>query len=376
MAFVLNNSPLYVKGTAEMWLHNTVTRDLEAYTNKVNTANFNSSVNVEDVRAGLGAPVVAQLTDSAGFTGEVNSADFSMEARKLVTGGTLKYNGTAPIKENITATSTTLTVSRQPVSAYGEASSNETYACYVGNDGVNYGVNPATKEIQNFTATVGQTYCVLYYTEIASAKELTIPSSFNPSVCSVTVKMAVYSGQGTSERNSSRWGYLYVYIPRASFANGSLDVSGSQTESTTSSWNFSALAYEEADVTCSECADDNSVFGYMVLVPCGVNAALSAVKGLIISQASPALQDLEVGKQAQTPVFYYMDNGELVTPQYTDLTFVSATEATATVNTEGVITGVAAGSAQITASTKALKPNVTPDTPLYTATVTVTVIGS
>lgn len=371
MAVSLNKSPIYVKGTAEMWVHDVVTGDLIGYSNKIDTSNFTSSVNAGEIRSGLGAPVAINIPDSATFSGEVTATDFSLNARALATGGTLKYNGTVAIQENIVATSTTLTVTEVPVSAYGEPSDSATYACYVGNDGVNYGVDPTTREVQGFTATVGQSYCVRYYTEIASAQELTIPGQFNPTVARVTIKMAAYGTQGNSASNGSRVGNLYVHIPRAQFINGDVGVNGSQTEAATTPWSFSALIYDESDVTCSECAGDNSVLGYMVYAPCGTNATLSAVTGLIVVGG---VLSVDEGKTVQTPVQYVMEDKSLVTPKYTDLTFTSAQTTTATVSDEGIISGVAEGSTEITVSTKATKPNSTD--PLYTATVNVTVTSA
>ena len=49
----------------------------------------------------------------------------------------------------------------------------------------------------------------------------------------------------------------------------------------------------------------------------------------------------------QTPVKYVI-NGVLVQPDYSDLTYAIASTATATVDANGAITGVAAGSTEIT----------------------------
>lgn len=356
MAVKLNKSPIYVKGTAEMSVRDITTGDLIGYSNKIDTSNFTSSVNAGEIRAGLGAPVVINIPDSATFSGEVTATDFSLEARQLATGGVLKYGGTAAVMERITATGTSLTVSQTPVADYGEPSSNTTYTCYVGDDGVNYGVDPTNKTVQGFTAEAGKVYCVKYFIEMASAQELTMPTAFNPTVARVTIKMAVYGAQGASAMNGSRIGHLYIHIPRAQFINGDVGVNGSQTEAATTPWSFSALSYDEADTTCSECALDNSVLGYMVFVPCGENAALSAVSNLaIVGGVIP----LAVGATKQTPVFYYMENGQLVMPSYADLTFTSADAATATVGENtGIITGVAAGDTTITATVTA-KPTLT-----------------
>ena len=136
----LNNSSLYVKGTADMWAHDVKTGDLIGYTNKIDSSKLSTSCNAGEIRAGIGAPVVINIPDSSAFKGEVTAADFSLEARQLATGGTLRYNGTVPFRENIVAKDSKLVVSRKPVSAYGESVDNEYYSCYVGNDGKNYGV--------------------------------------------------------------------------------------------------------------------------------------------------------------------------------------------------------------------------------------------
>lgn len=342
MAINLNTPSMYVKGTADIWVFDIQTGDVVGYSNKLDTSSLSSSVNTGEIRAGLGAPVVMTIPDSATFTGEVTAQDFSLEARQLQTGGTLKYNGTGVYRENITATGATLTVSKQPVAAYGESSTSEKYSCFVGTDGVNYGVDPETKQVQGFAAETGKTYCVMYFAEMASAKELAIPTAFAPSVNRIMIRMACYSENGSNASNSSFAGYLYIHLPRAKF-NGDVATDGSQTSNATTAWTFTTLAYNEADVSCAECAMDNSVLGYMVFVPCGDVA--QAVKALVVVGGGVSVP---IGKTAQIPVYYVMDDNTLVTPQYSDLTYVSGTPGKATVSDKGVVSGVAVGDTNVT----------------------------
>ena len=353
MAFRLDNPSLYVKGTADIWVYDIKTGDVVGYSNKLDTSNITSSVNNGEIRAGLGAPVVVNLPDSATFTGEVTAQDFSLQARQLQTGGTLSYNGTIPFRETIEATGTTLTVTNTPVAAYGEPSSNPTYTCLVGNDGKNYQVYPVTKQIVNFTATSGQSYCVRYYIEAASAQELVIQTVFAPSINRVEIRMAAYTAQGANGMNSSFAGYVYIILPRAQFIGGDAGINGSQTENATTSWTFSALAYDEADVTCAECAQDNSVLGYMVYAPCGDVA--QSVKALVVIGGGVTVAE---SGEAQIPVRYVMDDDSLVQPTYTDLTYQSQAQGTATVSTSGVVEGVASGSTTVTITVTS-KPSVT-----------------
>ena len=365
MALKMDKAPIYLKGTVEMWVHDIVTGDLIGYSNKVSSSNFTSSVNAGEIRAGIGAPVVINIPDSATFTGEVTSADFSLEARQLATGGNLGFNGTVAVMEKVTASGTSLTLKGTPAPAYGESASAEKYACYVGSDGKNYGVDPKTKQVDGFTAQEGTEYCVRYYTKMATAQELTIPTAFNPTVARVTIKMAAYAAQGGNAMNGSRVGNLYIHIPRAQFINGDVGVNGSQTEAATTSWTFSALSYDATDATCSECATDNSVLGYMVYAPCD-ESAMSMIRALVIVGN---IVTVKQGGTAQTPVFYAMDNGQLVTPNYGDLTFEVAKEGGSYAKVgahTGTIEGTTAGKATLTVKVTA-KPELT-----ATANVTVT----
>lgn len=364
MAYQKNKAPRYAKGFSEAAVYDVVTGDLLYWTNKLQTGSTSTSMNDGAIEGGLGNKLLANIPDTIRLTGTFEAADFSLEARGLQMGSSVQYNAKSMIREKIVAQSTTLTVTSTPVAAYGQANDSETYYCYVGNDGVNYGVNPTTKEIQGFTAEVGKEYCVQYYTDILNAERLAIPTNFSPTIGYMVIKTPMYSENGTSAKNSSLAGYLYGFYPRVQFIGGDAGVNGSQTDATTTSLNFTALAYDElSDEVCTDCGSEDSVYGYLTYVPCGGDE-LSAVKGLaIVGGVIP----VKVGATAQTPVFYYMDNGQLITPSYADLTFTSGAEATATVGENtGVITGVAEGETTITAKVTA-KPTL-----MATANVTVT----
>lgn len=362
MAFQKNRAARYAKGFSEAYVYDVSTGDLMLYSNKFKTGNIATSMNEGAIEGGLGNKLLANIPDTVRVKGSFEAADFSLEARGLQMGSTVQYNGVSLTREEIIATGTSLTVSKQPAAAYGQASTEQVYNCYVDNDGVNYGVDKDTKQVQGFTAVVGKKYCVYYYTEIVSAESLAVPTTFAPVIGSMVIKTPIYSENGTSGRNSSLAGILYNFYPRAQFIGGDAGINGSQTEASTTSWNFEVLAYDEADVTCSECANDNSVYGYMVFVPCNTADTLSAVKGLVVvGNTIP----LKVNAAKQLPVFYFMDNGQLVTPTYADLTYTSSAASTATVSATGEIKGIAAGTATITAKVTA-KPEL-----IATASVTV-----
>lgn len=363
MAFQKGKPARYAKGFSEAAVYDIVTGDLLYWTNKLKTGNTSTSMNDGAIEGGLGNKLLANIPDTIRLTGTFETAEFSLPARGLQMGSTVHYNAKSMVREKITATTTTLTVTRTPVAAYGLAADSDSFPCYVGDDGVNYGVN-AQGEVQGFTATVGQTYCVQYFADILNAETLAIPANFSPTIGYMVVKTPIYSENGASAKNSSLAGWLYGFYPRVQFIGGDAGINGSQTDASTTGLNFTALAYDElTDDVCSDCANEDSVYGYLTYVPCG-DDTLSAVKALAIVGG---VITLKVDGTAQTPVYYYMDNGEVVTPSYADLTFTSAAVATATVGANtGLITGVAAGSTTITV-TVTKKPALT-----ATASVTVT----
>ena len=339
MAFNRATTPYYVKGTMDVWCHNPSTGDLDYYSNKVQTSQFTTTVNMSPINASVGNPVVINLPDSAEVSLTLTAANMSLEARALSVGGDLSYNGIVPVIESITAQSGTIAVSQAPVAGYGMA---EPYA-FIDTDGKAYVVNADTYQIEGFTAQSGQSYCVRYFVRNASAQQLRIASNFAPSVEVVTIRMPAYNTQGSSNNQGSKCGDFYIWIPRMQFS-GKADTEGSQTTAATTDFSGSALAYDEAvsSGVCSESAA--TALAYMVYVPLGDSTAL--VEGLAVVGGAVTVA---VGETLQLPVKYVINN-QLVQPDYADLTYESSATGTATISDTGIIEGIAAGSCTITAS--------------------------
>ena len=114
MAFNRATDPVYAKGTMDVWCWSPATGNLDYYSNKIQTNQFQTSVNLSPVNAGVGNPVVINLPDSSTATLTITAADVSLAARSLSVGGTLSYNGVIPMCESIKATTTSLQVSNLP----------------------------------------------------------------------------------------------------------------------------------------------------------------------------------------------------------------------------------------------------------------------
>lgn len=344
----------YAKGISEAYVMELGTWNILAHDNKFTDGNISISENAGEISGGLNNDLLLNIPDTRRLTGTFNAADYSMDVRAMQLGTKVQYNATILARENITASSTTLTLTGTPVRGYFQSLDDKFFPCYVGEDSQNYGVDPTTKEVQDFTAEVGKTYCVMYYTKMASAEFMPIPTSGAPLTAMLVVKTPLYGENGASSRNSTLVAMHYYFV-KAQFIGGDPGYNGSQTDASTTPWSFMAIADDtNMEEMCSDCEGTKTVYGYEVIVPCGPDAKLSAVTNLVVVGG---VLPLTVGESKQTPVFYVMENGELVTPQYSDLVFVSATPATATVSETGMITAVAEGTTNITVTSK-LKPTL------------------
>ena len=369
-AITLGNPNMFAKGVAELIFYDPTTGNIVGFDNVASDSAITSSVNLQEITGGIGNALLGVLPDTARLTGTYTSQAFSLETRKLITGGQLAYNATAPVCETITASGASLTVSRTPVKHYGQPASDTLCWCYVKPQGAatyagtNYQIDPATGIVQNFTATNGQTYEVFYFAINASAQSLTIEDVFNPVNVTVSIKFGMYAKQNNAVSGGTLQGWLYVVVPLA-VLTGDAGVSGNQTANATTDNAWMALSTDENGLSCSECSMSGTPLAYYVYIPCG--DATQSVVALAVPGGGIAVT-VGAGNAVQIPVKYVMADDTLVQPTYTDMTYVSGTTGVATVSSAGVVTGVTAGTSVITITLT--KADGTELTTTCTATVT------
>lgn len=348
-AIRLGDPNLFVKGIADVTITDPATGNIIGFDKVASEGAITSSVNMGEIVGGVGNPLLLTIPDTTRISGSLTSQAFSLGQRALAAGGEVTYGGVAPVCERITATGATLTVTGTPVKQYGQAESDTTAWCYVrvheGGSymGTNYGVSLSTKQVQNFTATVGTVYDVFYFVNNASAQVLELSSNFKPSVATISYKFEVYAKQNGSVGNGTRQGFLYFVVPRAQFG-GDVGISANQTTAATTDYSWNALANTDNMPSCEGCEDNASPYAYYVYVPCG--SSTQSVEALVVVGNAVTVTGTA---SVQIPVKYVIGN-QLVQPTYSDLTYASAADGTATVSETGVVTGVAAGSTTVTIS--------------------------
>ena len=358
----LFNSPHYfVKGIAEQRVTSLENGDLLARETILSDAASEISDSLDEI-IGFENRLVGMLPGSRRITGSYTAQSFSLEAKQLALGGNLGYNGISSVCEEVTADSEgKLYVSRLPAVYYGQTANESNGRAYVrtnetvepndpANTGTNVGV--ALEETSGKGYLVGyvgvssKVYTVTYFTRLAAAKELAIPDVPALRVFTVEQIFGVYAKQHGSFGEGVLTHKLHIIYPYAQFTSGG-GVSGSQTAITTSDGTWQAISPDEYANGCTDCGFAGTG-AYYVLVPC--TADTSAITGLAVVGGGVTVQ---ATKSVQIPVKFVMDDNSVIQPDYSDMTYVSAAEGTATVSESGVVSGVAAGSTVVTITLKA-----------------------
>lgn len=344
---------LFLKGIGNVLLTDPDTGDILYQSKQFNTGSISTSVNMNEIRAGLGNPVVAVLPSDANLTVEFTAVDFSLYEKAAQVGATLTYGAPVPVAQTIKANSTTLTIDVTDGAPVAELGMTEAM-CYVqkvgaaspiATDGTAYPIS-AAGVISGFIATVDVTYKVWYFIQKATAHKATIGSLMDPKVVHFSASFAVYANVGGSSNSGTRVGWLYVTVPMLKL-QANANITGDQTNADTTV--ISGMALSEDDQTVSAttdlCGDVSNDLAYYVYSPCSdaeIVQGIAVVGGLV---------SLPVSSSAQIPVYLVMPDNTLVRPTSysTGFTYTgSGLPSGTTVSAAGVISsGATAGDGEI-----------------------------
>lgn len=306
---------LYAKGTCNMIVSDPQTGNIFYQSDKFSTGSITPSTNLNEIRAGLGNPIVAMIPSDAGIAVDFDSAAFSLKMKAAQLGATFTYSSPAPVCQIIEATGTSLAVSVATNAPVAPLGLNEPI-CYVqeagapslvGVDGTAYKIDPATGAITGFTATTGKSYRVWYYAIKASAQLATIGALIDPKVVRAEAQIAVFSNRAGGTNQGTRVGWLYWIIPYLKLqADAALN--GDQGTADTTKVSGQAIAYDP-DVVPADCADGGyATLGYYLYVP--DNDAESIVGLAVVG----GVTQVQKSTTAQLPVRFVMVDGSLAVP--------------------------------------------------------------
>lgn len=345
---------LYVKGTCTVTLQDIATGNYWYVSDKMQSGNVTISVNLNEIRAGLGNPIAAMIPSDSSMQVNMTMADFNLKVKAAQAGATHTYSAPAPKCVTVTATTTSLAVdvvtNGTPVAGLG-MSTPKAYVQEVGaasliaEDGIAYDINASTGVISGFTATANKKYKITYMAQNVSAELVSIGSLLDPKVAYFTSQHAVFANESGVGTQGTRVGWLYVIIPCLKL-QADASITGDQGTADTTIVSGQAIAYDPSVVpeACADCSSNN--LGYYVYVP---DNGAANIRGLaVVGGVTPVTKSTS----RQLPVRLVMGDGSLVVPVDTTTNFtyaLSGAPSGTSISTAGLITaGSTAGDCECT----------------------------
>lgn len=379
MAYTFKPEELFSKGIVYAEFFDPATDDLLGYSRYVADFGLAGAMNNGEVEAGPGNALVMMIPDSARLNVTATTADSALNNMALAVGGTLSGNGVVETTIAITASGASLLLANAAAPYGGENGP----VCYIltssGTDRADVeaqsGVAHAVVEgaVQDFTAVIGNTYCVKYFHANSSAQKLTIPAMFAPKVVRAHFAVNCYAKKTGSDVLSSSLFKIRHYVFPYYFFTNPMEDSLSQTATGTVNLSGTCLSYQEAasEGVCN--VDTNGIYGYVVdEYVGGESTSTAAVDGIYFIGLGEGVSIVKSTSMA-LPVKYSV-NGQLTSiSDMSQVTFeaASAVVSFADEHDNNMTAGASAGNTTVTVSVTNSRTNTT-----YSDTIPVTVTNS
>ena len=349
---------LYAKGTSNVVLTDPVTGNIIYQSDQFTTASITTSVSLNEIRAGIGNPIVAMLPTDASVSVEFTAADFSLYEKAAQVGADVTYGAPVPAAQIVTAANGTgaLTLDVSETTPVAQLGFSDIF-CYVQKVGTTsllqsvgggqaYALDPDSGVISGFSGVAGEDYKVWFFVRKTVAQQATITTLMDPKIVHFTAAIAVYRNMGNTSTSGTLTGWLYVTIPLLKLqANAGINADQSTADTTV----ISGQAISAADTTVSPltdlCGQVGNNLAFYVYSPCSeanIIQGLAVVGGLV---------SVEKSSTAQIPVMFVMPDNSLVPPAdySTGFTYTGAgLPSGTTVSGSGLISaGSTAGDAEI-----------------------------
>ena len=287
-----------------------------------------------DVRAGRGAQLQYIYYQGGDLNITINESQFSLEFLAATVGDDVGTGKDVYIEETVTlgVAGAGAVVDGTPLAVAGTI----VYGWVTHSDGT---VEKVTFTGANFTSSYGSendVVCVRYYSNDAAARYVTVEANIVPK----NVRLVLEAQLNSADETSNRIGLVQIEIPRAALSGGwSLSLTPDGVASTP----IAARAMAFTPSGDDGCAS-TPVYAYITEILDSANWYDNVV-GLAILNGDIALSHPDT---YQVEVRAVPTAGAAFRPLYADLTFASATGATATIGAQtGLITTVAGGTSLI-----------------------------
>ncbi len=360
MINIIGNSNLYVKGTSRFTFFKG-DGTVKWETNKLQTANINTSLNLGSINGGIGNPVLINIPDTPDMSVDITAANYAIEAQASMVGGGIHGNGKVPFEEMVTfGENGTATVSGIPVIPLGGSELRGTLLSLNGKKNiVHEGISfVETEGKYSFTypgAKSGDKGCVRYYIQKPEYLQYEITGNPTPEIgIGVVVIPLYYAAVQNDPAKGMHVGNIHITVPKMQWtAETAQEVS--QTANTNTVAKAKALGAE--DTESEDCTSNKLIIAYVTVELFDSDWTEDAAKIVVLN----APISVAAGEKAAITAKYISRSGNTLnnlSPASEYLEFkVTDGDTYATVDKNGVITGNATGSAVILVKPKSTFAN-------------------
>lgn len=294
---------------------------------------FSFGVTAEEIRAGDGNALWAKYFHDSNLSISLIDAMFRLEYIAKTIGADVVYGGTSVKEEELTATAGVVSLTETPIAFDGALIG--WYKKPSDDEWTMGAISGKTMTISG--ATVGQKYCVKYFYNNENARSIVIPSQFVPAELHVVIINDLYNGDVATSTNVSKIGHLITDIPRFQLDGGN-ELNLTATSAATVTISGMALA-----VAGSDGCETESYYGTMTEEIFGAKWQDDVV-AIAVENSD---MELSVNGTESAIVRVVYNNSPAQRKDNSNFTFTSSADGTASVDNQGVVNGVAAGTAYI-----------------------------
>lgn len=297
---------------------------------------MNFAITAEEIRGGQGNALLSRYFHDSSWTVTLEDAMFDLNYFALTLGADVTMGGLSVKEEQLTAASGSVTVSETPVAFDGTM-----IGWYKKPTDADWQIGTLSGKTMTISgATAGDVYCVKYFWNNENAKSIVVKSQYVPATVHLVIMTDLYSGKVGTQSDATKYGRLIVDIPQFQFS-GNQDLALSASSAATMSLEGMALAVLDG-ATCEE-------DGYYGTMTEEINGAQWQDDAIALAVVNSDI-DLSVSGTKTEVLDVRVVFGGGIASQKKDnsnFTFTSETEEYATVESDGTVTAVAAGTATI-----------------------------
>ncbi len=343
----------YVFGVGIGYMTDPTSGDVLYWSDKFQEANTSFAASDNTLNAGMGNGPQMIIATDPNVTVNVTAAEYSAYVKAASVGQAVTAGAPVLSCQSVVAAGTALAVDigkgtpvtglgmRRPVCYVQEIGA----ASPVAKGGIAYAIDPTSGDVAGFAAEAGKRYLVSYYTARPNAQKTTVSTNLKGKIVRFVFARPVYTNYDPTTNSGDLYGWLYEIVPRLQLMADGASNSGGQTSYTTTGITGRGLTWDATEIQAKsgKCKSVGNPVLYRIIVPldpnCGVDGVIGAVTGQI---------NLQVTESYQLMPSVIFRSGMERGADPASFEYETSDWNVASVNEEGQIVAIGAGTAMIT----------------------------